>query len=77
MRKLINWICASNHWRHILICFVLTVFLGAVAGLSAGVAAEWKDKQWGGRFDWWDIVADMVGITLGSSMRYLLGCGIC
>lgn len=77
MKKLINWFKASNHWKHTIVCFVLTLFLGAAAGISAGVAAEWKDKQHGGIFDWSDILADVVGVALGMVVRHFVGCGTC
>lgn len=68
-----NWLMESNHWKHLAACFVIALFLGASAGLAAGVAAEWKDKQWGGKFDWSDIVADLVGVALAVGIRHALG----
>lgn len=70
---MINWLKDSNHWKHLAVCFTLSLFFGAAAGMSAGVAAEWKDRQWGGRFDWSDIMADVVGVALAVGVRYLLG----
>lgn len=37
---------------------------------------EFKDKQWGGKWDWLDWVATMIGGTIGQSLQLLViwGC---
>lgn len=73
---MVNWLKDSNHWKHIIACFILSLFLGATAGIAAGVTAEWKDKQWGGQFDWSDIIADIIGVIFGIGVRHILGWNI-
>ena len=41
--------------KHIIVCFIGSLLFSYGFGLGAGFAAEYKDKAWGGTFDWWDI----------------------
>ena len=58
---------------HFLIWFMigawLTLWLGWIAGLITGIAIgvlkEWWDKYRGGKFDLYDLGADILGTVLG------------
>lgn len=58
--------------KHFAVCFGGTVIFGVGFGIGAGLAAEYKDKAWGGKWDWYDIVADALGTVAGALIRYLL-----
>lgn len=58
--------------KHTIVCFVGSLAFGYGFGLGAGFAAEYKDKAWGGTFDWWDIAADLTGTIIGGICHYLI-----
>lgn len=66
------WLKESNRDKHLLyaipIGFVFTIL--AVLGCAFGM--EFKDKQHGGKFDWLDIAATMIGGAIGQLAQILL-----
>lgn len=67
-----NWLKESNREKHLLyaipIGFVFTIL--AVLGCAFGM--EFKDKQHGGKFDWLDIAATMIGGAIGQVLQIVL-----
>lgn len=67
-----NWFTSSNRWKH----FALAVPLGlaftllCVLGCASGM--EFKDRQWGGRWDWLDWLATMLGGLVGQALQILI-----
>ena len=59
----------SNRWKH----FLYAVPVGAVftvlcvLGLASGM--EFKDRAWGGRWDWWDWFFTILGGLVGQAMQ--------
>ena len=58
--------------KRTIVCLIGSLFFGYGFGLGAGIAAEYKDKAWGGTFDWWDIAADLTGTIIGGICHYLI-----
>ena len=58
--------------KHTIVCLLGSLLFGYGFGLGAGFAAEYKDKAWGGTFDWWDIAADLTGTIIGGICHYLI-----
>lgn len=58
--------------KHFAVCFGGTAIFGVGFGIGAGLAAEYKDKAWGGKWDWYDIAADALGTVAGALIHYLL-----
>lgn len=71
-----KWLGISNRWKHLLYAIPIgTIFtILCVLGVASGM--EFKDKQWGGKWDWLDWVATMIGGTIGQSLQLLViwGC---
>ncbi len=67
-----SWLKESNRTKHLLyaipIGFILTIL--AVIGCAFGM--EFKDKQYGGSFDWLDISATMIGGLIGQILQLIL-----
>lgn len=67
-----NWLKESNRTKHLLyaipIGFICTIL--AVIGCAFGM--EFKDKQCGGKFDWLDIAATMIGGAIGQIFQIIL-----
>lgn len=66
-----NWLLESNRLKHLLCaipCGLLTILF--VLGLALGM--EFKDKQYGNKFDWLDVAATMIGGTIGQLILILI-----
>lgn len=65
------WLKESNREKHLLyaipIGFVCTIL--AVLGCAFGM--EFRDKLWGGKFDWLDVAATMIGGLIGQILQIL------
>lgn len=58
--------------KHFAVCLLGSMFLGVGFGIGAGLAAEYKDKAWGGKWDWYDLLADALGTVVGGVVHCLL-----
>lgn len=67
-----SWLKESNRTKHLLyaipIGFILTIF--TVIGCAFGM--EFKDKQYGGNFDWLDLSATIIGGLIGQILQLIL-----
>ena len=67
-----SWITESNRMKHFLfgipLGFVFTIL--CVLGCASGM--EFKDKQWGGKWDWLDWTATMLGGIVGQIGQVIL-----
>jgi hypothetical protein len=60
---------------HIAVCFLTTALLpyGWIIALLAGIAKECYDKYIKKTtFDWFDIIGDLLGISLGLIYKFIL-----
>ena len=64
-----SWISESNRLKHFLYAIpcglVLTILF--VLGLAAGM--EFKDAQYGNRWDWLDFLATVLGGLIGQAIQ--------
>ena len=67
-----SWITESNRMKHfgyaIPCAFVFTILF--VAGLAAGM--EFKDHQSGGKWDWLDLLATLLGGLVGQIAQCII-----
>lgn len=67
-----KWFAESNRWKHFLyaipIGFIFTIL--CVLGVATGM--EFKDKMWGGKWDWLDWIATMLGGSVGQVIQGIL-----
>ncbi len=72
MTTMLSWMFESNRPKHFLysvpIGFIFTIL--CVLGVASGM--EFKDKQWGGKWDWLDWTATMLGGLVGQALQVLL-----
>lgn len=63
------WLRESNRMKHLVYAipcaFLLTILF--VGGLAAGM--EFKDRAWGGKWDWLDIAATLLGGLIGQALQ--------
>ena len=69
MKNIINWLLESNRWKHLLGGFVLGLFLTVLCALGCAGGMEFKDRQWGGRWDWVDIALTVAGGAVGQVLQ--------
>lgn len=62
----------SNRILHLFGCLVGSALFGWQFGIGAGLAAEIKDVQGGGRWDWLDVAADAIGTLLGEIVHFVI-----
>ena len=66
-----SWFTESNRWKHFVyaipVGYVFTIL--CVIGLATGM--EFKDKLWGGKYDWIDWLATMLGGLIGQALQIL------
>ena len=66
-----SWFTESNRWKHFVyaipVGYVFTIL--CVLGLATGM--EFKDKLWGGKYDWIDWLATMLGSLIGQALQIL------
>lgn len=70
MNTVIEWFKASNRWRHLIYGMVVGIgsnswYCAAYAGAGIAGALEFKDWQWGGKWDWVDFSLTVVGVMAG------------
>ena len=78
MKKIWDWIKASNRWKHFAGGVIIGVgadsnYFAAYAGVGVASALELKDKLWGGKWDWIDFALTVSGVVVGSVIQTLSG----
>lgn len=66
------WILESNRQKHFLYaipCALLFTIL-FVFGLALGM--EFKDKSYGNKWDWFDLLATVLGGMIGQILQFLI-----
>lgn len=67
-----KWIKESNRWKHLIGGFILGLVLTILCAIGCAGGMEFKDKQWGGRWDWLDFLATVIGGVLGQAVQVLI-----
>lgn len=67
-----NWFTASNRWKHFLLAVPLGMAFTLLCVLGCASGMEFKDRQWGGRWDWLDWLATMLGGLVGQSLQIVI-----
>lgn len=67
-----NWIKESNRQKHLLYAIPIGLVFTILAVLGCAFGMEFKDKQYGGKFDWLDIAATMIGGAIGQLIQVII-----
>ena len=67
-----SWINESNRDKHLLYAIPIGLLFTILAVLGCAFGMEFKDKQWGGKFDWLDLAATLIGGLIGQVLQFLL-----
>lgn len=59
----------SNRWKHFLYAIPIGLILTILCAIGCAGGMEFKDKQWGGRWDWWDFFFTILGGLVGQLLQ--------
>ena len=66
------WLLESNREKHLIGGFILGLTLTFLCALGCAGGMEFKDKQWGGQWDWLDFIATCLGGFIGQALQALI-----
>ena len=66
------WLRESNRDKHLLYAIAIGFTLTILAVIGCAFGMEFKDKQQGGKFDWLDLAATMIGGAIGQILQITL-----
>ena len=77
INKVIEWFKTFNRWKHLVGGILIglganSIYCAAYAGIGIASALEFKDKLWGGKWDWIDWLLTIIGVAIGYSIRFLV-----
>lgn len=64
-----NWIKESNREKHLLYAIPIGFIFTILTVLGCAFGMEFKDWQYGNKFDWLDIAATMIGGAIGQLLQ--------
>ena len=66
------WLKESNRQKHLLYAIPIGLVFTILAVLGCAFGMEFKDKQYGGKFDWLEIAATMIGGLIGQALQLIV-----
>lgn len=74
IKKVWKWFLSSNRYKHFVGGAVIgigadTDYCAAFSGLLVAASLEYKDKAWGGKWDWSDFGCTLAGVFVGRLVR--------
>ena len=66
------WLKESNRMQHLLYAIPIGLVFTILAVIGCAFGMEFKDKQYGNKFDWLDIAATMIGGAVGQVLQIIL-----
>lgn len=67
-----KWLSESNRDKHLLYAIPIAIVFSILCVLGVATALEFKDKQYGNKFDWLDWLATMIGGIIGQIIQILI-----
>lgn len=67
-----SWLTESNRQKHLLYAIPIGLVFTVLCVLGVASGMEFKDKQWGGEFDWLDWIATMIGGLIGQALQLII-----
>lgn len=66
------WLKESNRQKHLLYAIPIGLVFTILAVLGRAFGMEFKDKEYGDKFDWLDIAATMIGGAIGQLLQIII-----
>lgn len=72
-----NWLMSSNRYKHLLGGAIIgagasSVYCAAYSGILVAASLEYKDRAWGGKWDFIDFGVTILGVIVGYLIRLLI-----
>ncbi len=67
-----KWLKESNRTKHLLYAIPIGFICTILAVLGCAFGMEFKDREWGGDFDWLDVAATMIGGVIGQILQVIV-----
>ena len=64
-----SWIKESNRPKHLLYAIPIGLIFTILAVIGCAFGMEFKDKEYGNKFDWLDIAATEIGAIIGQTFQ--------
>ena len=62
----------KTRWQHFLYAIPIGAVFTILCVLGVASGMEFKDKQWGGQWDWLDFIATCLGGLIGQALQALI-----
>lgn len=66
------WILKSNRQKHFLYAIPCAIMLTILFVLGLAIGMEFKDKLYGAKWDWLDLLATILGGVVGQIVQILI-----
>ena len=66
------WLKESNRQKHLLYAIPIGLIFTILAVIGCAFGMEFKDREYGNKFDWLDIAATMIGGTIGQLLQIII-----
>ena len=66
------WLAESNRPKHLIYAIPIGLVFTILAVLGCAFGMEFKDKQYGNKFDWLDIAATIIGGLIGQLLQIII-----
>lgn len=67
-----SWIRESNRPKHLLYAIPIGLVFTILAVIGCAFGMEFKDREYGNKFDWLDIAATMIGGAIGQLLQIII-----
>lgn len=67
-----SWIRESNRPKHLLYAIPIGLVFTILAVMGCAFGMEFKDREYGNKFDWLDIAATMIGGAIGQLLQIII-----
>lgn len=66
------WLKESNRQKHLLYAIPIGLVFTILAVIGCAFGMEFKDREYGNKFDWLDIAATMIGGAIGQLLQIII-----
>lgn len=67
-----KWMKESNRMLHFKYAIIPSILFTMIFGVGLAFGMEFKDKQYGGKFDWLDLISTVFGSIVGQLIQIIL-----